>query len=124
MKCEFITYDNIHFKCRNCHTELRFLEYQELPPVYICNQSIAKGDTSWPNFIQKIKNFAISTFDHISVGAPMCDEETIKNRYDTCLKCENFHQNSCKLCGCPLKQGKKYISKLAWADQKCPINKW
>lgn len=123
MRCKFITYDGMHFKCKNCGIELVFMEYQLSEPVYICSKSIEK-DGSFPSFIQKIKNFALATFDHIMLGAPMADEQTIENRYNICVSCENFHNNSCKLCGCPLKQGKNYISKLAWKDQKCPINKW
>lgn len=123
MKCDFVTYDGMHFKCKNCNVELFFPEYQLSEPIYVCSKSISK-DSTMPNFIKKIKNFVLATFDHIALGAPMCDEDTISKRYDICLKCENFHNHSCKLCGCPLKQGKNYISKLAWADQKCPINKW
>lgn len=123
MKCEFLTYDGMNFKCKHCGVELRFTEYQLSAPVFICNRSIKK-DVSFPNFIQKIKNFAKATFDHVVLGSPMCTEDEIKKRYDICSKCENFHDHSCRLCGCPLTQKRNYISKLAWADQKCPINKW
>ena len=123
MRCEFITYDGMHFKCKHCGVELKFTEYQLSAPVYVCSRAIS-SEKSFPKFIEKIKNFALATFDHIMLGAPMCNEEEIKKRYDICLKCENFHNHTCKLCGCPLKQKRNYISKLAWSDQKCPINKW
>lgn len=125
MLCDFVTYDGMHFKCTNCGIELKFTEEQISAPVYICDTSIEKGQNeSFPTFIQKLKNFAKSTIDHIMVGSPTCSEELIEKRYKICQSCENFHNNSCRLCGCYLHRNKKFVSKLAWADQKCPINKW
>lgn len=125
MKCDFVTFDGMHFKCKYCGIELIFSEYQYSAPVYICNRSIAKNSNeTFRGFIQKIKNFTLATIKHIANGAPMCDEQTIEKRYNICLKCEHFNKNACSLCGCPLKRHKAYISKLAWSDQKCPIDKW
>jgi hypothetical protein len=125
MKCDFVTFDGIHFKCKYCGIELRFTEYQYSAPVYICNRAISPDTQgSFSGFIKKVQNFISATIQHIAAGSPMCNEETIKDRYDICQKCEHFRNNSCNLCGCPLKRHRTYISKLAWADQKCPINKW
>lgn len=122
MICEFVTFDGMHFKCKNCGVQLRFTEYQYSSPVFICKNNLKA--TTELGFLQKVKNFAKATLTHLLLGSPMCDDNTIQLRYNICKKCEHFNNNSCKLCGCPLTQQRKYISKLAWADQKCPINKW
>jgi hypothetical protein len=122
MKCEFVTFDGMHFKCKNCGVQLRFTEYQHSAPVFVCKNNLKS--TTELGFLQKIKNFAKATLTHLLLGSPMCDDNTIKLRYNICKQCEHFSNNSCKLCGCPLKQQRNYISKLAWADQKCPIEKW
>lgn len=125
MLCDFVTFDGINFKCKNCGVELRFTEYQLSDPVFVCNHSIKKNkNEAYPSFVKKIKNFATAVFDHLTLGMPMATEETIEKRYEICLNCENFSNNSCRLCGCALNRNKKFVSKLAWADQKCPINKW
>tara|TARA_B100000085_G_scaffold13554_1_gene11619 strand:+ start:267 stop:641 length:375 start_codon:yes stop_codon:yes gene_type:complete len=121
--CEFLTYDGYDFKCKNCGIVLSFEDYQLNEPVYVCNMSIKKNQ-SFPSFIKKIRNFALATIKHIATGAKMCDDKTIQKRYEICQSCSNFTNNSCSLCGCHLTRNKRFISKLAWKDQKCPINKW
>lgn len=123
--CEFLTYDNIHFKCKRCGTELRFTEYQVSEPVFVCNNVLKKDHhQTFPNFIKKIKNFAQATVGHFLKGMPICDDSTIEKRYKICQGCDHFVSGSCSLCGCPLHRNRRFISKLAWSEQKCPINKW
>lgn len=125
MLCDLVTYDGYDFKCKNCGIILSFEEYQNIPPVYVCTMSIEKQNSdSFPSFIKRIKNFALATITHIATGAKMCDDKSIEKRYEICQSCSNFSNNSCKLCGCYLTRNKQFISKLAWKDQKCPINKW
>ena len=105
--------------------ELRFTEYQISEPIFICNDVLKKDhNQTFPNFMKKIKNFAQATIGHLFKGMPICDDNTIEKRYRICQRCEHFVSNSCVLCGCPLTRNRKFISKLAWSDQKCPINKW
>lgn len=73
---------------------------------------------------QKAKNFAFATAKHIAAGSPTCSDEEIGRRHDICLGCEFFKANSCSKCGCPISRDRKFISKLAWADQSCPVGKW
>lgn len=76
--------------------------------------------------IHKIKNFAKALYFHIGYGLPKCSQEQINNRYKICLGCE-FYDNKnreCLHCGCSILPYKRFLNKLAWADQKCPIDKW
>ena len=78
MKCELVTFDGMHFKCKHCGAELRFSEYQYSAPVYICSRSISKNSKdTFGGFINKIMGFISATIKHISVGAPICDEDMI-----------------------------------------------
>lgn len=74
----------------------------------------------------KVKLFLQSLWFHISRGLPKCNQEEILNRYNICLSCEHFNalKNQCNICGCYLSRKKQFLNKLAWADQKCPENKW
>jgi hypothetical protein len=74
--------------------------------------------------LEKAKNFAVASAKHVAAGMPMCSEDEIIRRHDICLGCEFFSENSCTKCGCPVVRDKKFISKLAWADQSCPVGKW
>lgn len=96
-----------------------------------CNEHHAAGDavslaarTDAPSFLQKVKNFAVSSAKHVAAGMPMASDEEILRRHDICQGCEFFKDNSCQKCGCPVVRTKKYISKLSWADQECPVGKW
>jgi hypothetical protein len=77
-----------------------------------------------PSFLEKIKNFTGSATKHIKAGMPKSSDEEIVRRYNICLGCEFLKNNSCTKCGCPINRDKRFISKLSWADQECPIGKW
>lgn len=74
----------------------------------------------------KIQTFIKALFWHIYRGFPKSSQETINNRYLTCLSCELYDTKNkqCLECGCNINQKKAFLNKLAWADQKCPLNKW
>lgn len=77
-----------------------------------------------PPLWERVSNFVSSTADHLSVGMPMCSQEQVEERYSICQSCEFFSNGSCSKCGCPLIREKKYISKLSWANEECPVGKW
>ena len=72
----------------------------------------------------KYKRFAIDGFKHIASGMPTCTQEQINERLEICKGCKWFGGTYCKKCGCACGSGKKFLNKLAWADQKCPVGKW
>lgn len=86
-------------------------------------QALAR-DADDVSFVQKAKNFAIAAAKHFAAGMPTCSDEEILRRHNICLACEHFKDNSCSKCGCPVYRDKRFVSKLAWADQSCPVGKW
>jgi hypothetical protein len=59
-------------------------------------------------------------------GFPKSSKEQILFRYGICAACEYFDdkESQCLYCGCNINTKKIFMNKLAWADQKCPIDKW
>ena len=78
------------------------------------------------NLAVKIKNFIKALWFHIGYGLPKCSQEQINYRFKICSGCEFFDRvnTECLQCGCNISPKKKFLNKLAWADQKCPIGKW
>lgn len=74
--------------------------------------------------LQKIKNFLYSLFWHIYRGFPKSSQSLIDHRFSICNLCDKFKDNQCLICGCNINKEKIFMNKLAWHDQKCPINKW
>lgn len=76
--------------------------------------------------IKKIINFTKSLFLHIIRGSPKSSQELIDQRYSVCTSCDLYDEKSkqCLHCGCNINQEKIFLNKLAWVDQKCPLNKW
>lgn len=76
--------------------------------------------------LTKIKTFIKSLFWHIYNGFPKSSQDLINARYSICLECDLYDSKNkqCLECGCNINQEKVFLNKLAWADQKCPINKW
>lgn len=82
------------------------------------------GQADAPSFLQKAKNFAKAAVSHIAAGAPLAPGEEIDRRLAICKQCPFLKDNACTKCGCPVVRERKFISKLAWADQKCPDGRW
>lgn len=74
----------------------------------------------------KFKTFLKSLFWHVSRGLPKSSKSTIQYRYSVCLSCDSFDKinSQCLECGCNINNKSVFLNKLAWADQKCPLNKW
>jgi hypothetical protein len=76
------------------------------------------------SLLQKATNFAASLASHVAAGMPQASEEEVARRFAICEGCEHYDGKACKQCGCPVVREKQFISKLAWADQSCPVGKW
>jgi len=73
---------------------------------------------------QKVLNFTASAARHIAAGMPQTTEEEVAARFAICQSCEHFDGTACGKCGCPVVREKKFLSKLSWANEKCPVGKW
>ncbi len=80
--------------------------------------------TSPLSVVAKVKNFVLATAKHVAAGMPTCSDEEILRRHDICMGCEFYKDSACTQCGCPVRRDRQFISKLAWADQSCPVGKW
>lgn len=74
----------------------------------------------------RIQTFLKSLWFHIYNGFPKTTQSEILYRYNICVDCDKFDKikSQCGVCGCYLSKKSKFLNKLAWADQECPINKW
>lgn len=77
-------------------------------------------------FLIRLKTFIKSLFFHVYNGFPKTTKQEILERYLICIECENFNkiQSECNICGCSISNQSKFLNKLAWADQECPVGKW
>ena len=121
--CDFTTIDNIVYECKNCGKRITVHDEYSTAPILLCQNSL-KRDKDQVSFVKKIKNFGAAVVNHMVSGFPTCTEEQIIKRHNICRSCEFMKKNTCTKCGCPLIRNKVYVSKLAWADQECPIGKW
>lgn len=77
-----------------------------------------------PSLLQKAANFATAAVKHVTAGAPRCSQEQIDARFAICQGCEHFDGRACRQCGCPVVRERQFISKLSWANERCPAGKW
>lgn len=76
------------------------------------------------SWLSKARNFATATAKHIAAGMPTASDEEILRRWTICQGCEFLKNDACSKCGCTVARDRKFVSKLAWADQSCPAGKW
>jgi hypothetical protein len=76
--------------------------------------------------LYKIKTFIKGLIWHAYAGFPKSSQQLINERHTICSGCEVFDtkNSQCLECGCNINTRKVFMNKLAWADQKCPIDKW
>jgi hypothetical protein len=87
--------------------------------------------------LQQVRNFAEAAWNHLIKGMPKASTEDIARRLEICLTCPYFKRikkdkevihGICthEHCGCNItnKDEKKFLNKIAWADQNCPVGKW
>jgi hypothetical protein len=77
-----------------------------------------------PPLAQRVANFAASAAKHVAAGMPRATDEQIAERFAICQGCEFLLNQACSKCGCPVVREAKYISKLSWATESCPVGKW
>lgn len=123
--CKFLSDDGKRYQCSNCGLKITVHNDGDPPPIFPCSKPLNRDNNSDdPSFSQRVKNFAKSFVDHATAGFPTCTDEQIIQRHNICTGCEFFKENTCSKCGCHLTRNKQFLSKLAWADQSCPIGKW
>ena len=74
----------------------------------------------------RIQTFLKSLFFHVWHGFPKTTQSEIFDRYSICIECDKFNniKSECGICGCAISKKSKFLNKLAWADQECPLGKW
>ena len=85
-----------------------------------------------PPMRERLANFTLAAIRHATSGMPTCTDEQIAERISVCRGCDKFlpepsnpEIGACTECGCPVSdQLSKFVSKIAWADQRCPLEKW
>jgi hypothetical protein len=86
-----------------------------------------------PSLGRRLMNFSKAAIAHALAGAPTCSDEEIASRHAVCQACELYRPDpnrsgmgTCAhaTCGCEIHRETWYVSKLAWADQSCPLGKW
>lgn len=92
-----------------------------------------KAESAGPSFAKRLVNFSLAAIKHVMASMPTCTEEEISHRYAVCRGCELYRPSEdnpdvgrClhKTCGCTVSQESRFVSKLAWRDQDCPLGKW
>lgn len=116
------------YVCDNCDYKLVVDNGAEIPYIpcrrHILQTQIHKNASIKISFYKKVSNFLYALIKHILGGAKRTSMSERQKRLDICKICEFFDGHSCQQCGCPITQQAKFISKLDWANQHCPINKW
>ncbi len=99
-------------------------KYEEKKKMNKDNDKKQEEEVKAPSLIKQAKKFSVDAIKHAVKGNPTCTQDQINERLKICESCKWFRGNRCMKCGCACNKNKKYLNKLAWADQSCPIGKW
>lgn len=113
------------YHCKNCGRASQFYIHDEGVKDLKLSCSF-NGVTKAPKLLKRVANFTLAGIKHIVSGFPTCSQEQIDSRFALCSACNWFNGEICthKNCGCEITNEQKYLSKLAWKSESCPIGKW
>lgn len=76
--------------------------------------------------MSRLIRFLKALFLHSFRGFPKSSISTINYRFAICNNCEYYDNvnKQCLQCGCNISNEQIFLNKLAWNDQKCPLDKW
>jgi hypothetical protein len=112
-------------RCDKCGGEWSILGKTCEEIIHIC--------AAEPGIMQKAANFGKALGSHAVNGFRKCTEEEIQERFKICQsnECGYFKKTGenngvCThtKCGCNLGNEQRFLNKLGWANQECPIKKW
>lgn len=103
------------------------------PCTAVEGDELTPAQPSLPPFGKRLANFSRAAITHLLNGCPTCTQEQIDQRVTICRKCplyrpdtDNPEVGSCThaKCGCGITREVKFLSKVGWLDQACPLGKW
>ena len=126
MICDF---DNEAMTCPRCNFKAGGRHWKRM-----CS-AVPRGPKRppMPPLFQRLANFSRAAIAHALSGNPTCSQAQIDERLAICRACEKFKPDTDRpdlgvcthsKCGCKVRREEKYLNKLAWADQECPLGKW
>jgi hypothetical protein len=85
-----------------------------------------------PSILKKIGNFTFALAKHLYKGMPTVSKDVLDDRLKICQECPLFKKKEGMVggvcthesCGCSVQDEIVFLNKIAWADQKCPLEKW
>lgn len=108
----------------NCDFELN----GELYKCRVCGYEFSRivNRKCGPSGLKKAENFGKAVVKHVFSGSERASQEEIDRRYEICKECPLFRDEICNhnSCGCNVSNKQKFLNKLAWKDQQCPLDKW
>jgi hypothetical protein len=88
----------------------------------------AKPGFSPPSLARKAVNFTKACAKHVANRGRQCTDEEIATRYAKCMACPGGYMRCCRCnhpsCGCKISPKRKFVNKLSWASESCPIGEW
>ncbi|MBI3839593.1 MAG: hypothetical protein HY288_16860 [Planctomycetia bacterium] len=120
---------------RVCGTAARAADIEQARAAMEATRAAAAPIVAAPSLFKRIKNFAPALITHARHGFPKCTQEQMDARHAICRACpggfyirdiENPNLGICghKDCGCSAGREERFLNKLGWADQACPIGAW
>jgi len=110
----------IEWSCPNCEIVVP-MDEADFPVRCSCGYD--SGNPEKISLAARAFSFTKAAISHVVRGSPTADQGEIDHRLGVCRRCEFFTGSTCLKCGC-LVNSRRFLNKLAWADQECPIGRW
>lgn len=126
MTCEWEKLSDGVERCTCCGLKLRSPKHPIRHKCTVAAGEFFDDELRRVPFQRRLANFSKALAAHAAAGFPTVSQEVIDARLAVCRVCELFTGEVCAHadCGCNVNDMSKFLNKLSWADQACPLGKW
>lgn len=107
-------------RCDVCGMDMEVLDGR----MFVVHACRADPPPAMPSLAQRAATFTQAAARHVAAGMPRASDEEIERRFAICQGCEYYDGSACRKCGCCVSRERRFLSKLAWAGEQCPVGKW
>jgi hypothetical protein len=131
MNCSLLPNNTGTFTCPDCGLTLPTDKVKANCKAKMPKGSINTGIQT-PDLSTRLTNFTKAVVEHVRNGNQVVSQDVMRSRLAICRECPLFKTKMNEVggicthesCGCTIQDNLNYLNKIAWADQKCPIDKW
>lgn len=83
-----------------------------------------RGPIRFPDVLSRLASFGKAVWRRVRRWGDNRTEAEVAAIFAICEECPHLTDRGCAKCGCRVSRESKWLNKLRWRSEHCPIGKW